>query len=116
VGNERADFEASLGTLMYNAQSVARDLLPVTKQRMLDEWQKNWEVAETGRLSHSIIPRERKLITTVSRIFLENCEVKVHLKRFNIVDGSMCVSRGSRDCQPYNIEMLPFFVSKSVPE
>jgi hypothetical protein len=91
VGNERADFEASLGTLVYNAQSVARDLLPVTKQRMLDEWQKSWEFAETGRLLHSIIPRERKLLTTVSRIISGNCEVRVHLKRFSIFDGSMCV-------------------------
>jgi hypothetical protein len=39
------------------AQSVTRDLLPIAKQRMLDEWQKSWEVAETGRLTHSIFPR-----------------------------------------------------------
>jgi uncharacterized protein YmfQ (DUF2313 family) len=60
AGNERADFEvrqATLGNMVYNAQSVARDLLPVAKQRMLDEWQKSWEVAETGRFSHSIFPR-----------------------------------------------------------
>jgi hypothetical protein len=62
---------------VYNAQSVARDLLPVAKQRMLDEWQMSWEVAETGRFSLSNFPRvslrpwfeewraERKLITTV---------------------------------------------------
>jgi hypothetical protein len=39
--NERTDFEAryaTLGNMVYNAQSVARDLLPVAKQRMLDEW------------------------------------------------------------------------------
>jgi hypothetical protein len=57
---ERADFEArqaALGNMVYNAQSVARDLLPVAKQRMLDEWQKSWEVTETGRFSHSIFPR-----------------------------------------------------------
>jgi hypothetical protein len=38
--NERVDFgarHASLGNMVYNAQSVAR-------QRMLDEWQKSWEV------------------------------------------------------------------------
>jgi hypothetical protein len=59
VGIERADFEArqaTLGNMVYNAQSVARDLLPIAKQRMLDEWQKSWEVAETGRFSHSIFP------------------------------------------------------------
>jgi ribonuclease HI len=52
VGNERADFEATqatLGNMVYNAQSVARYLLPIAKQRMLHEWQKSWEVAETGR-------------------------------------------------------------------
>jgi hypothetical protein len=46
AGNERADFEArqaTLGNMVYNAQSVAQDLLPVAKQRMLDEWQKSWE-------------------------------------------------------------------------
>jgi hypothetical protein len=48
-GNERADFkarQATLGNMMCNAQSVARDLLQVAKQRMLDEWQKSWKVAE----------------------------------------------------------------------
>jgi hypothetical protein len=106
AGNERADFEtrqATLGNMVYNAQSVARDLLPVAKQRMLDEWQKSKEVAETGRFSHSIFPRvslrprfeecrtERQLITTVSRIISGHCGVRAHLKRFSIVDGSMCV-------------------------
>jgi hypothetical protein len=58
--NERADFEvrqATLGNMVYNAQSVARDFLPVAKQRMLDEWQKSWDVGKTGRFSHSIFPR-----------------------------------------------------------
>jgi hypothetical protein len=44
AGNERADFEpsqATLGNMVYNAQSVAQDLLPVAKQRMLDEWQQS---------------------------------------------------------------------------
>jgi ribonuclease HI len=56
AGNEKADFEArqaTLGNMVYNVQSVTRDLLPVAKQRMLDEWQKIWEVAETGRFSYS---------------------------------------------------------------
>jgi uncharacterized protein YmfQ (DUF2313 family) len=44
AGNKRADFEArqaTLGNMVYNAQSVARDLLPDAKQRILDEWQKS---------------------------------------------------------------------------
>jgi hypothetical protein len=44
AGNERPDFEAkqvTLGNMVYNAESVARDLLPVAKQRMLDEWQES---------------------------------------------------------------------------
>jgi ribonuclease HI len=48
AGNEKADFEArqaTLGNMVYNAQLVARDSLPVAKQRMLEEWQKSWEVA-----------------------------------------------------------------------
>jgi hypothetical protein len=94
AGNERADFEArqvTLGNMVNNAQSVARNLLPVAKQRMLDEWQKSWEGAETGRFSHFIFPRvslrpwfeewkaERKLITTVSRIISEHCGVRAYL-------------------------------------
>jgi uncharacterized protein YmfQ (DUF2313 family) len=82
AGNERADFEAkqaTLGNMVYNAQSVARDFLPVAKQKMLDEWQRSLDVAETGRFSHYIFHRvslrpwfeewraERKLKTTVSR-------------------------------------------------
>jgi hypothetical protein len=70
---------------------------------MLDEWQKSWQVAETGRLSPSTFPRvsfrpwfeewrtERKLITTVLRIILMHCGVRAHLKRFSIVDGSIYV-------------------------
>jgi hypothetical protein len=100
TGNERADFEArqaTLGNMVYNAQSVARSLLLVAKQRMLDEWQKSWEVAETLRFSHSIFPRvslgpwfeewrtERKLIPTLSRIISGHCRVRAHLKRFSIV-------------------------------
>jgi hypothetical protein len=108
AGNVRAGFEArqaSSGNMVYNAKSVARDLLiPIAKQRMLDEWQKSWEVAETGRFSYSIFPRvslrpwfeewrvERKLITIVSRIISRHCKVRAYLKRFSIVDGSMCVS------------------------
>jgi ribonuclease HI len=60
AGNEKADFEArqvTSGNMVYNAQSVAGDLLPVAKQRMLDERQKSWEDAKTGRFSHSIFPR-----------------------------------------------------------
>jgi hypothetical protein len=38
---------------------------------------------------------ERKIITTVSRIISGHCGVKAHLKRFSIVDRSMCVSAGS---------------------
>jgi hypothetical protein len=72
--------QATLGNMVYNAQSVGRDLIPIAQQRMLDEWQKSWEVAETGRFSHSIFPRVSlrpwfeewrsgsKLKTTVSRI------------------------------------------------
>jgi hypothetical protein len=78
VGYTRHELGVILST-MYNAQSVARDFLPVAKQRMLDEWQRSLDVAETGRFSHSIFPRvslrpwfeewraERKLKTTVSR-------------------------------------------------
>jgi hypothetical protein len=82
AGNENADFDArqaTSGNMVYNSKSVALDLLPVAKQRMLDEWQKSWEVAETGRFPHSIFPRislrlwfeewrtERKLVTTFCR-------------------------------------------------
>jgi hypothetical protein len=106
AGNERVDYEArhaTLGNMVYNARSVARDLLPVAKQRLLDEWQKSWEVAEPGRFLRSIYPRvsirpwfeewraERKLITTVSRIISGHYGVRTHLKMFSIFNGSMCV-------------------------
>jgi hypothetical protein len=96
AGNERVDFEArqaTLGNMVYNAQSVARDLLPIAKQIMLDDWQKSWKVAETGRFLHSIFPRlylipwfeewrtERKLITTVSNIISVHCVVRALLEK-----------------------------------
>jgi ribonuclease HI len=107
VGNERADFEArqaTLGNMVYNAQSVARDLLPIAKQRMLHEWQKSWEVAETGRFSHSIFPRvylrpwfeewrtEKKLITTVSKIISGNVELEPNSKGSTLLmEACVCV-------------------------
>jgi hypothetical protein len=59
---------------------------------------------------------ERKFITTVSRIISGHCGVRAHLIRFSIVDGSMCVSRGSWACRPYNMEMLSFFDSNPASE
>jgi hypothetical protein len=127
VENERVDFEArqaTLSNMVYNAQSVARDLLPVAKQRMLDEWQKSWDVAETGGFLHSIFPRvslrpwfeewrtERKLITTVSRIILGHCGVRAHLKRFSIVDGSMCVCLEDHETVDHIIWKCSCFLSQ----
>jgi uncharacterized protein YmfQ (DUF2313 family) len=58
AGNERAEVrQASSVNMVYNAKSAAQNLLPVAKQRMLDEWEKSWKIAETGRFSHSIFPR-----------------------------------------------------------
>jgi uncharacterized protein (DUF342 family) len=77
AGNERADFEAKQaisGNMVYNAQSVARDLLPVAKQIMLDEWQNSWKVDETGRFSHSIFPKCLSL-DQVSRIISGTAEL-----------------------------------------
>jgi hypothetical protein len=106
AGNERVDFEAiqaTFGIMVYNTQSIARDLLPIAKQIMLDKWQKSWEVAETGRFSQTIFPRlslrpwfeewrtERKLITTVSRIISVHCVVRALLEKVQHV----CVSRRS---------------------
>jgi hypothetical protein len=99
AGNERGAFEAkqtTLGNMVYNAQSIARDLLPVAKQKMLDEWQKSWEVAETGRFSHSILPRvslrpwfeewrtERKLMMT-SALLMEACVCAYRIMRLSII-------------------------------
>jgi hypothetical protein len=133
AGNERTDFEgrqATLGNMVYNAQSVFRDLLPVAKQRMLDKWQKSWEAVETGRFSHSIFPRvslrpwcegwraERKLITNVSRIISGHCGVSAHLKRFSIVDGSMRVCLKDHETVDHIIwkNAHPVFDSKSMPD
>jgi hypothetical protein len=94
---------AAIRNLVFNAQSVARDLLPLAIQKMLDKWQKSWEVPETENFLNSIFPRvslrpwfeewraEKKLITTVSRINSGHCGVRSHLKKFSIFDGSTCV-------------------------
>jgi hypothetical protein len=109
AGNERADYEASqatLGNMVYTVQC--------TKQRMLDQWQKSWEVAETERFLHSIFPRvslrpwfeewraERKLKTTVSRIISGTAE---------FVDGSMCVCQDDHEHVDHN-NMCPRFSSQ----
>jgi hypothetical protein len=62
AGNGRVDFEArwaTFGNMVYNAQSVARDLLPIAKQRMTEKLGRPW--FEEWRT-------ESELITTVSRI------------------------------------------------
>jgi uncharacterized protein YmfQ (DUF2313 family) len=87
AGNERANFEArqaTLGNMVYNAQSVARDLLPVAKQRMLNDWQKSWEVAETGSFAQSIFPRVSlrpwfEEWRVEKNDCLWHCEVRAHL-------------------------------------
>jgi hypothetical protein len=119
--------QATLGNMVYNTQqSVYRDVLPIAKQRMVNKWQKSWEVAKTGKFAHSIFPMvslrpwfeewstERKLITTVSRIIAGHCGVRKGSAL--LMEARVCVSRGSWDCRPYNMEMLPFFVPKSMSD
>jgi hypothetical protein len=58
-----------------------------------------------------------KLIRTVSGIISGHCGVKPHLKRFRIVDRSMCVCLEHHETVDHNnIEVILFFVSKSMPD
>jgi hypothetical protein len=61
-----------LWAIWFTIHDRLLDLLPVAKQRMLDEWQKTYN-------------------DSVSSIISGHCGVRAHLKRFSIVDGSMCV-------------------------
>jgi hypothetical protein len=89
VGNELVDREAQYASL--NGSIFDRTLSPCDFQSLarpvlLREWQKGWDLADTGRFVHSILPRvstvslidprpwfeaqreERSFVTSVSRI------------------------------------------------
>jgi hypothetical protein len=70
---------------------------------LLRDWQGKWDLADTGRFAHFILPRlslrlwfedqkeERSFVTSVSRIMSGHSSVRSHLDRFGIVEGPMCV-------------------------
>jgi hypothetical protein len=70
-------------------ESLARPVL-------LGEWQKRWDLTDTGRFAHSILPsvslrpwfegqkEERSFVTFVSRIMSDHSSVRSHLDRFGI--------------------------------
>jgi hypothetical protein len=76
-------------------QSLARPVL-------LREWQKKWDLADTGRFALSILPKvslrpwfqgqkeERSFVTSVSRITSGHSSVQSHLDRFRIVEDPIC--------------------------
>jgi hypothetical protein len=94
AGNEMADFEArqaTLGSMVYNAQSVAWDC-----------WMNGRKVGKSLKQEYFRIPsfpmslldhglRNRGLRKLISRIISGHCGVRAHLKRFSIFDGRMCV-------------------------
>jgi hypothetical protein len=77
---------------------------------------------EGFRTPSSIFPRnsisieewrtERKLITTVSRIISWHYRIRAHLKRFSIVDGSMCVCLEDHKTVNHIIWKCPCFSSQ----
>jgi hypothetical protein len=92
----------------WNGAFFDRTLPPVDFQGLarsvlLREWQGKWDDADSGRFAHSILPKvslrpwfegqrkDRKFVSTVSRIMSSHCASRLHLSIFEIVEEAMCV-------------------------
>jgi hypothetical protein len=106
VGNELVDREARYATL--NGSIFDRPLSPCDFQSLarpvlFGEWQRKWDLADTGRFAHFILPKvslrpwfegqkeERSFVTPVSRKMSGHSSVRSHLDRFRIFEDPMCV-------------------------
>jgi hypothetical protein len=106
VGNKLVDGGARYASL--NGSIFDRPLPPCDYQSfarpvLLREWQRKWDLADTGRFAHFILPKvslrpwfegqkeERTFVISVSRIMSEHSSVRSYLERFRIVEDLMCV-------------------------
>jgi hypothetical protein len=94
VGNELVDGEAryaSLNGSIFDRLLSPCDFQSLARPVLLKEWQKKWDLADTGRFAHSILPKislrpwfkvqkeEMSFVTCVSRIVSGHISVRSHL-------------------------------------
>jgi hypothetical protein len=94
---------ASLNGSIFDRPLSSCNFQSLTRPVLLREWQKKWDLADTSRFAHSILPTEsqrpwfegqkmkRSFVTSVSRIMSRHSSVLSHLDRFRIVEDPMCV-------------------------
>jgi hypothetical protein len=74
----------------------------LAKIDLLRHWQEEWDQAETGRFTHSILRQvsrkawfydkteERSFVCTFNRIMSGHSSTRSHLNRFQIVESPLC--------------------------
>jgi hypothetical protein len=100
---ERHDMRHDMNGFIFDRPLLPCDFQSLARPVLLRDWQKKWDLAGTGRFAHSILPRlslrlwfegqkkERSFVTSVSRIMSGHSSVRLHLDRFGVVEGTMCV-------------------------
>jgi hypothetical protein len=127
--NEAADLEARRTIsvdLVYGRPPVAQDFLPYAKKIMLQDWQRKWDIEDTGRFTHSIIPSdtlkpwfadrsvERNVVTTISRKISELCALWIESPLETIWDCRrwyVCLFRRPRDHRSRYLDMCALLIS-----
>jgi hypothetical protein len=93
-GNERADQLAS------NAEPS--EFLPLSRVRLLEGWQNDWDGSDMGRYAYSIWPvvsfllwfkrfdGDRVIISTINRMMANHSCLRSYLGRNGIMESPMC--------------------------
>jgi hypothetical protein len=94
-GNEMVDGEAwyaSLNSFIFDRLLSPCDFQSLARPVLLRDWQRKWDLADTGRFAHSILPRlslrlwfegqkeERSFVTSVSRIMSGHSSLRSHYR------------------------------------
>jgi hypothetical protein len=97
VGNELVDGEArytSLNGSIFDRPLSLCDFQSSAKPVLLKEWQRKWDLTDTGQFDQSILPRvslrpwfegpkeKRNFVTSVSIVMSGHSSVRSHFDRF----------------------------------
>jgi ribonuclease HI len=114
VSNELVDEEArfvSLNGYIFDRPLSTCDFQGLARPVLLREWQRNWDLADTGQFAHSILAKVslrpwfegqkegRSFVASVSRIISGHSSVRSHLNRFGIIEGPMPILSRVKACK-----------------
>jgi hypothetical protein len=105
----------SLNGSIFDRPLTPCDFQSLARPVLLRKWQRKWDLADTGRFAHYILPKvslrpwfkgqkkERSFVTSVSRIITGHSSARSHLDGFRIVEDLICV------CSQVNCSNLQYF-------